>query len=82
MTKLKLTEKEIKKLCEKAGCYCPPYEQILTEYADTPEYLRLYIKELGKKELIKQLIKDIKTTKEKNKALDYFKKKGVFKGLK
>ena len=52
---VKLTEKEIKKLCKKAGCHCPPYNEILGKYADTPEYLRQYIEGLGKKELFDKI---------------------------
>lgn len=69
---MKLTEKEIKKLCKKAGCHCPSYEQILTEYANTPEYLRLYIKALGRKEDIFEEKKRI--SKELDKFVEYSKK--------
>ena len=57
---MKLTEKEIKKLCKKAGCHCPPYHEILGKYADTPEYLRQYIEGIGKKEIQEKLKKIIK----------------------
>ena len=69
---MELTKKEIKELCKKAGCYCPAYEQILTEYANTPEYLRQYIKGLGRKELISE--EKIKISKELDKFIGYSKK--------
>ena len=51
---MKVTEKEIEKLCKEKGCYCPPYEQILTEYANTPEYLRLFIKIYDQNKILKK----------------------------
>lgn len=43
-----LTELEIKKLCK--DCYCPDTHIIRHEIANTPEYLRRYFTELGRRE--------------------------------
>jgi hypothetical protein len=29
--------------CQKRGCYCKPFHLALSEYANTPEYLRAII---------------------------------------
>ncbi len=45
-----LGEFEIKELCKrKPECYCPPTHLIRHEIANTPEYLRRYFQEQGKK---------------------------------
>lgn len=45
-----LSEVEIKEICKREPeCYCPEMHLIRHEIANTPEYLRRYFQEQGKK---------------------------------
>jgi len=40
--------KQVKQICKKKGCYCPPDHKIFINIANTPLYLREYFKLKGK----------------------------------
>ena len=46
-----LTDKEIERLCRKnPSCFCPPPHVVKYQVSNTPEYLRRYFMELGRRE--------------------------------
>lgn len=76
-----LTEFEIKNLC--MDCYCPEMHIIRHEIANTPEYLRRYFEELGRKETAEKIFEEIESNNIYNRlescvAID----KGTLKELK
>ena len=54
--KNRLTDSEIKKLCEEKGCHCPPINEIRQKIAETPLYLREIFEATGRKKspIVKQ----------------------------
>ena len=39
-----ITQEKFKELCDvRPECRCPPLHEVLSEYANTPEYLRRFI---------------------------------------
>jgi len=53
----KVDEKRFIQLCKEEGCFSPPYYRVLGEYANTPEYIRLFCEELGREGVIREIEK-------------------------
>ena len=53
----KVDEKRFIQLCKEEGCFSPPYYRVLGEYANTPEYIRLFCEELGRESVIREIEK-------------------------
>jgi len=53
----KVDEKRFIQLCKEEGCFSPPYYRVLGEYANTPEYIRLFCEELGREGVIQEIEK-------------------------
>ena len=56
-------EFEFQEICKrKPECYCPPRHILNHKLSNTPEYLRRYLTELAKQELLDDVNKELKYT--------------------